>query len=92
MFFLVFFLIIIIAGVFMSIMGVYIKKQMMIAEGPPSPKQVQASQFIDKLTESADGDFVRVFNLTQAILVLGLIVMILGGVMFLANLHHLNLI
>jgi len=72
----------------MIIMGVYIKKQMMLADSQLSPKQVQAQQFIDGLIESAHGDFMRVFRITQGILILGLCITIGSGVAFLACLHN----
>ncbi len=67
-----------IVGAFMTFSGAYIKNQMMLADLSASPRQEQARKFIDSLTETAHGDFIRVFKVTQGTLVFGLIILVIG--------------
>ena len=71
--------------------GAHIKKQMLIADGPSSPKKAQASKYIEGLVKKQDGDFGRVFRLTHLLLILGLLLAILGGVILMAELHRSNI-
>ena len=59
--------------------GFYLKKQMVLAESPSYSKQARrARQFIEHLTEIARGNYLKVWQASQLLLFLGLIIVIVG--------------
>lgn len=75
-----FFFIVTMLGVLLTCMGAYNKRQMVLSDlGNP-----QARQYIDHLTQKANGDFPKVFRINQEVLVWGILTTIGGGVGFIA--------
>ena len=70
----------------MTLFGAYTKWQMVIADNPKSPRRGEARRYLERLTKEVNGNFLIVFNVTQAAFIIGLGILLLNGIAWLAYL------